>query len=52
MAFGGHYRIIVAFVKHVFELTGGCQGELKNGRKRRSRRGNEAEVFLMPKSAS
>ena len=38
MAFGGYYRIFAAFVKRVFELTGGCQGELKNGRKRRSRR--------------
>src|SRR6266516_7720766 len=28
------------------------QGELKNRRKSRSRRGNEAEVFFAPKSAS
>src|SRR6266581_1725810 len=32
-----------------FQLT---QGEFKNRRKRRSRRGNEAEVFSAPKSAS
>ena len=31
----------------------GCaQGEVKNRRKSRSRRGNEAEVFFAPKSAS
>ncbi|HYV30004.1 MAG TPA: hypothetical protein VEO53_02665 [Candidatus Binatia bacterium] len=29
-----------------------AQGEFKNHRKSRSRRGNEAEVFFAPKSAS
>src|SRR5207247_47075 len=29
-----------------------CPGEFKNGRKNRSRRGKEAEVFFAPKSAS
>jgi hypothetical protein len=34
------------------EMAHGDQGEFKNRRKRRSRRGNEAEVFFAPKSAS
>jgi len=33
-------------------LVGGGQGEFKNRRKSRSRRGNEGEVFFAQKSAS